>query len=156
MLIVLILQVALFSSCSKKDIPENCKYLSQIPPGKVAKLFAPQIIKHLAHSSPTFTPDDKEIYWSTVSEKEETRKIYFVKYENKNWSKPRMVSFSGTYHDDQPFISDDGKKLYFASKRPKTANGKQENDIWISIKNEHGWGEPTPINKLIGFWTYTS
>lgn len=64
-----------FSNCSQNEISENWKYLGQISPGKTAKLFAPQIIKYKAHSSPTFTPDEKEIYWSTVSEKNETRKI---------------------------------------------------------------------------------
>ncbi|MEN8122787.1 MAG: hypothetical protein ABFS35_20775 [Bacteroidota bacterium] len=132
------------------------QYYGQTPPGKSAKLFAPDIIKHLAHSSPTFTPDGREIYWSTVSGKNETRKIYYVKFENNKWSKPMVANFSGNYHDDQPFISYDGQKLYFASKRPKIKNGKQENDIWILNKKEQGWGKPETINNLIGLWTPTA
>ncbi|MDA3953743.1 MAG: hypothetical protein PF485_08855 [Bacteroidales bacterium] len=107
------------------------KYLGQIPPDKSAELFAPDIINHLAHSSPTFTPDDREIYWSTVSENNETRKIFYVKFENNIWSEPMIAHFSGNYHDDQPFITYDGEKLYFASKRPKIKNGNLDNDIWI-------------------------
>ena len=131
------------------------KYFGQTPPGKSAELFAPDIIKHLAHSSPTFTPDSRKIYWSIVSENDETRKIFYVKFENNIWSKPMVASFSGNYHDDQPFITYDGKKLYFASKRPKIKNGNQDNDIWISDKTEQGWSEPRTINNLIGFWTPT-
>ena len=127
--------------------------MGQTPPTNVAQLFAPDIIQHLAHSSPTFSPNGKEIYWSTTSDNKGTRKIYYVKYENNRWSEPIVVSFSGNYHDDHPFISNAGQKLYFASKRPKVVDGNQENDIWISTKTEQGWAEPTPIDNLIGFWT---
>ncbi len=128
-------------------------YFGQKPPGLIPEIFAPNIIAHMAHSSPTFTPDGKEIYWSTVSEENVTRKIYYVKFDNNSWSEPIIASFSGSYHDDQPFISYTGEKLYFASKRPKTKNGNEENDIWISDKTKQGWGEPKTINNLIGFWT---
>ncbi|NOQ25448.1 MAG: hypothetical protein GQ564_08800 [Bacteroidales bacterium] len=131
------------------------KYFGQTPPDRSAELFAPKIINHLAHSSPTFTPDNREIYWSTVGENNETRKIFFVKFEDNKWSETRLAQFSGNYHDDQPFISHDGEMLYFASKRPKVKNGNQENDIWISNKIQQGWDEPKPINNLIGFWTPT-
>jgi len=151
--IIIIVGVLLTIEALGQD--ESWKYLGQIPPGKTAQLFAPDIIKHLAHSSPTFTPDGKEIYWSTVSGDNETRKIFYVKYVNNHWSEPKVASFSGCYHDDQPFISYDGQKLYFASKRPKIINGSQDLDIWISNKIDQGWGEPKPIDKLIGFWTPT-
>jgi len=129
------------------------KYFGQTPPEKSAELFAPNIINHLAHSSPTFTPNGREVYWSTVSANTETRKIYYVKFENEKWSDPLLAEFSGNYHDDQPFVSYDGQKMFFASKRPKIENGKQENDIWILDKTEKGWSEPKTINNLIGFWT---
>jgi Tol biopolymer transport system component len=151
-LIILIL-ISVNIKCSNDGISDSWKYVGQPPPGKTAQLFAPDIIQHLAHSSPTFSPNGKEIYWSTTSENNETRKIYYVKYENNRWSEPNVAPFSGKYHDDQPFISHDGNKLYFASKRPKVIDGNQENDIWISTKIEHGWGEPTPIDNFIGFWT---
>jgi len=131
------------------------KYYSQTPPGKVAELFMPNQINHLAHSSPTFSPDGKEIYWSIVGADNQTRKIFYVKYQDSIWSEPRIVNFSGNYHDDQPFISYDGKKMFFASKRPKTKEGEEINDIWISEKSKGEWGEPKPINNLIGFWTPT-
>lgn len=150
----LIIVLILFTTVSFGQ-DKSWKYFKQIPPGMSAELFAPDIINHLAHSSPSFTPDGREIYWSTVSENSETRKIFFVKYENNRWSEPKVAAFSGNYHDDQPFISYDGQKLYFASKRPKKKNGHQENDIWISDKTEQGWGEPRTINNLIGSWTPT-
>lgn len=46
-------------------------YLGQKPPGMKAQLFAPGIVstQYFEHSSPVFTPDLKEIYWSTQIEK---------------------------------------------------------------------------------------
>jgi len=126
-------------------------YFGQEPPGLIPELFAPGMINHLAHSSPTFTPDGKEIYWSVVSGINETRKIYYVKFDNNLWSEPMIAPFSGNFHDDHPFISYTGDLMFFASKRPKSENGEEENDIWISNKTEQGWGEPRTINDLIGF-----
>lgn len=130
-------------------------YYGQNQPGSIPEVFAPGIINHMAHSSPSFTPDGKEMYWSTVSGENETRKIYYVKFENNNWSEPMLAAFSGKYHDDQPFVTSDGRNLFFASKRPKVKNGIEELDIWISNKTNQGWGEPNPIQNLIGFWTPT-
>ena len=104
-LLILILSAFLEISCEQD---ESWKYYNETPPGKSAELFAPEIINHLAHSSPSFTPDGREFYWSTVSGNNETRKIYYVKYENNKWTEPILANFSGNFHDDQPFISHDG------------------------------------------------
>ncbi len=157
-LLILTILSILIISCAQKEknfLDTKNAYFGQTPPGLIPEVFAPDIINHLAHSSPSFTPDGKEIYWSTVSVENETRKIFYVKFDNNKWSKPILAHFSGNYHDDQPFITHDGEKLYFASKRPKTENGYEENDIWISEKTEQGWGEPKIINNLIGLWTPT-
>lgn len=156
-LVIIFLLGIICTGCSqtKKSFWETKDaYFGQTLPGLIPEVFAPDIISHLAHSSPSFTPDGKEMYWSTVSGENETRKIYYLKFENNKWSEPILASFSGNYHDDQPFISSDGEKLFFASKRPKV-NGIQENDIWISNKTEQGWGDPKPIQNLIGLWTPT-
>ena len=140
-IVFLFLIVIICTNCTqtKKSFWETKDaYFGQKPPGIIPELFAPEIINHLAHSSPSFTPDGKEIYWSTVSGENETRKIFYVKFENNSWPEPMLATFSGNYHDDQPFISSDGEKLYFASKRPKTKNGNEENDIWISDKTRLG------------------
>ncbi|MBI9054424.1 MAG: PD40 domain-containing protein [Bacteroidales bacterium] len=131
------------------------KYYGQTTPDTIPELFMPDQINHLAHSSPTFSPNGKEIYWSIVGANKQTRKIYCVSFENNKWSEPKIASFSGKHHDDQPFISYDGEKLFFASKRPKTTKGEEINDIWISKKVNDEWSEPKPIDNLVGFWTPT-
>ena len=128
-------------------------YFGQTPPDSIPKLFMPEAINHLAHSSPTFSTDGSEMYWSTVSGENDTRKIYFVRYENGIWSEPILAPFSGNYHDDQPFISYDGNKLFFASKRPKTPGGDENLNLWYCIKSDKEWSDPIPVNNSIGTWT---
>ena len=66
-------------SCSQTEknfLETKDAYFGQTPPGIIPEVFAPDIINHLAHSSPSFTPYGKEMYWSTVSGNKETRKIF--------------------------------------------------------------------------------
>ncbi|MCK8060228.1 MULTISPECIES: PD40 domain-containing protein [unclassified Fusibacter] len=117
------------------------------------KLFLPDLIKQLAHSSPTFTSDGCEMYWSTVKGEDHPRAIFFSVYENGKWSEPQITRFSGVYNDDHPFISCDGKALYFASNRPLKVDGEMELRIWKVLKTDSGWDEPIALGKPIGSWT---
>jgi Tol biopolymer transport system component len=135
------------------DLSTPWAYLGQTPPDSTALLFAPELIQHMAHSSPTFTPDGREIYWSTVSGEGESRKIYQVSFADGEWSESTVVSFSGDYHSDHPFIAPDGQTMYFASKRPKQVDGPEENDLWFMERSNGSWSEPRTVNDLIGFWT---
>lgn len=137
------------------DVPEQWRYPDLELPGRTAKLFAPGLIRHLAHSSPTFTVDGKTMFWSVVGENGGPRKILFAQYGNGEWSEQRVASFSGRYHDDQPFISYDGTKLYFASKRPPEEGGTEKLRIWVTGRLGHRWGKPVPVGESIGFWTPT-
>ena len=47
------------------------------------------------------------------------------------WSKPAPAAFSGTYSDDDPFVSPDGRWLYFVSERPASSDDKElDANIW--------------------------
>lgn len=133
------------------------KYLGQTPPGDTAKLFAPKIMQHQVHSCPTFTPDGKEIYWSTVCEADEIRRIKFMKYENGQWTGPHVAPFSGTHSDDHPFISHDGTQMIFASGRPSPRKGLS---FWSVRRDVENWTDPVltnlPITAETGQWTPSS
>lgn len=128
-------------------------YLGQTPPGATPRVFAPGIVStdHHEHSSPTFSPDGKEIYWSLWRrpDKGEPQVIMFVKKENGQWTSPQVASFSGKYKDGGPVFSADGKKLYFYSRRPlATEKGEESaaNHIWVVERTEKGWSEPRIID----------
>jgi outer membrane protein OmpA-like peptidoglycan-associated protein len=70
-----------------------------------------------------------------------------------NWSSPKPISGSVNteFDEDSPFLSHDGKKLFFSSERPSGIGGY---DIFVSTWNDDtkAWGQPVnmgfPINTM--------
>ncbi|MCP4580611.1 MAG: hypothetical protein GY839_03280 [candidate division Zixibacteria bacterium] len=128
----------------------ECNYFNNPKPSLKAELFAPDIFvnEDHQHSSPCFSPDGKEIYWSSGIRVKNTKSrkqvIYFSRYEDGKWSNPEIVSFSGDYSDGGPFITYDNKKMFFYSNRPITqgAKIKSDDDIWYVERVDLNWSEP--------------
>ncbi len=127
-------------------------YLGQKPPGVTAELFAPGVVStgQFEHSSPVFTPDLKEIYWSAIIEENGTttaRPIFFMRMVEGAWSKPEVPSFARAFAcSESPFISPDGTKLYFHASptiRPETAA------IYCVERAGDGWGEPVELGEPV-------
>ncbi|HEY1200150.1 MAG TPA: OmpA family protein, partial [Niastella sp.] len=70
--------------------------------------------------------------------------IYVITQTNGSWSAPQLVEAvnSNGFSSKQPFITADGKFLYFASDRPGGSGGF---DIWLATLQEDG-SVGTPIN----------
>lgn len=83
-----------------------------------------------------FAPDAETAYlaaWDGKwgSEPTSPRTIYVSARRGNSWTEPVVVDFSGTFNDDDPFVSPDGRWLYFVSDRPVEAGGDKTNgDIW--------------------------
>ena len=140
---------------SGQKFPElTGKYLGQKEPGKNPELFALDIIstKYSVHGNIVFSPDGKEAYWSGwfPSKDSPELKVHILttKLENGKWIKPELASFSKIgYDDDSPFITPDGKKLFFISRRPLIP-GRQisnKNNIWYVTREGESWSEPQPL-----------
>ncbi|MDN3641456.1 hypothetical protein QWY87_01995 [Lutimonas halocynthiae] len=102
----------------------------------------------------TLSTEGDEAYFSIQSLHGELSLIASIRKLENDWTKPQIVSFSGKYHDLEPFLSPDNLRLYFASSRPKN-NGKEEKkdyDIWYVERGstEDVWSEPVnlglPVN----------
>jgi Tol biopolymer transport system component len=121
-------------------------YFGQTPPVNEPLLFAPGIVSNgRNHSSVTFSPDGKEIYWSGLK-----RKIWFSKLERGRWTNPEILSFckEDSFQYDNPFISTDGNKLYFTSFRPGAVSQNKET-IWYIKRSSSGWLNPKPISSKV-------
>jgi hypothetical protein len=70
--------------------------------------------------------------------------ILGIRFKDGFWSYPEVLDLSGTYRDANPFLSPDGKYLYFASDRPENAGDGIGNwNIWRSSKDDRGnWEDP--------------
>jgi len=143
------------SGCSSSDsfVVAPGPYLGQPPPNTTPSLFAPGIVTtgYHEHSSPAFSPDGSEVYWSVFYNFWGPQVIVFMRQENGVWSPPRVAPFSGQYHDGGPCFSPDGRKLYFESRRPHTLGGDPTADIdlWAVERTSQGWGEPKRLGPEI-------
>ena len=67
-----------------------------------------------------------------------------MKKLNDEWTSPEALYFSGTYNDVDPYVSADGKRLYFSSMRPLSGDGqKKDSDLWYAeIKPDGSLSKP--------------
>jgi DNA-binding beta-propeller fold protein YncE len=66
---------------------------------------------------------------------------------NGTWSRPEPASFSRRYSDDDPFVSPDGRWVYFVSERPADeTDDTPDADIWRYSLVEEGRLERLPVN----------
>ncbi len=140
---------------NKIDITIN-DYLGQELPKETPLLFAPGIIstENFEHSSPTFSPDGKEIYWSRIElplTRDSKHQIVFVKKINNEWTEPKIASFSGINSDDGPKFFSNGKQIYFYSRKTYLSSNTTmpSHDIFYVEKNKDKWNEPIPLSDII-------
>jgi len=154
-LFVLILLMSVFSIAQQtsSDFPKlTGPYLGQKPPGMTAELFAPGIVSlgDFEHSSPVFSPDLTEIYWSTIIEengKVVLRPTYFMKMVNGIWTKPQIPYFGKKFLCcENPFISPDGERLFFAADNTIPIGNF---NLYFVNRVGNGWSEPVKMNKSI-------
>jgi Tol biopolymer transport system component len=112
-------------------------------------VFAPGVVSTpFEEVAATFMPDGNSVYFAqgTIS-----MEVCFSKKTNGQWNKPNVAPFSGHWGDWDPFLSPDGKRIYFVSNRPldtTTANKlKRTTHLWFA-DNLGGdkWSEPQYIN----------
>jgi Tol biopolymer transport system component len=93
----------------------------------------------------TFTPDGRTAYFAE-SEKffPFTRKatIYTSTLADGAWSVPVVAPFSGVHSDIDPFVTPDGRRLYFSSIRPVNGAPRNDIDIWMVERTSQGWSDP--------------
>ena len=131
------------------------KYLGQKEPGNNPKVFAPDIIttKYAMHGNVSFTTNGEEAFWSgwypSKNSTEEVSQILTMKLENGKWTKPEIASFSKIgFNDDSPFVTPDGNKIFFVSKRPLKEGNKnaEKENIWFVTREGNKWSNPTPLD----------
>jgi peptidoglycan-associated lipoprotein len=115
---------------------KNGKY--QNPQG-----FSEVINTDLPEGSITFSADYKEAYFTRCSYSETENsycKIYHTKWEAGDWTDPELLPiFHDTVNVGHPFLSPDGKRLFFVSDAPF---GYGARDIYFLQKTADGWSDP--------------
>ena len=98
----------------------------------------------------TFTPDEQTLFFVR-------RDSFFVPaqgtiYQSRKvegaWTEPVPAAFSGTFHDSSPFVSPDGKKLFFTSSRPVGGDSISQPNIWVVELAKSVPGKPVFLSKI--------
>jgi Tol biopolymer transport system component len=98
-----------------------------------------------------FTPDGTELYFSVNAPNDAGGFILVSRLADGQWSAPAMATFSGQYSDYDPFISPDGRQLFFISNRPKGAEryDPRDYDIYVADRTATGWSGPRSVGPVI-------
>lgn len=112
------------------------------------ELFEPGVFSTAAGElPPTFSPDGRQAFWS-VSTPLYGRWIVIVEseYAGGRWREPRVAPFSGQWIDADPFLTGDGSRLYFLSRRPLAgAQPERGYRLWYVDRAGAGWSAPVPL-----------
>jgi Tol biopolymer transport system component len=121
-------------------------------------LFGEGVVSTGAYEShPAFTPDGRTLYFVKSTPEFTDWTIFVTEYAGGRWSAPKVAPFSGKHRDADPFLSADGRHLYFISDRPIDGKPKEDMDIWVMDRTKDGdWGEPRnlgpPVNTTASEW----
>ena len=95
---------------------------------------------------PVLTPDGRTMYFVKRIQRGRVEFIYSSTFSRGKWSKGGVVGFSGRWLDKEPFVSRDGKQIFFASNRPLTKDGAiRDVDLWSVTRRGRGWSDPVPL-----------
>jgi OOP family OmpA-OmpF porin len=98
----------------------------------------------LEYGTPVLNPGNNKMYmtrWYKVGSKT-IHAIYYSDLQDGQWLAPQMVNSNVNldgYNSIQPFVTPDGKRLFFVSNKP---GGQGGDDIWVSDLDANG----VPIN----------
>ncbi|KRC36812.1 MULTISPECIES: PD40 domain-containing protein [unclassified Lysobacter] len=102
-------------------------------------------------SSPTFTPDGRELYFMRSDRSFGRYRLLMSRCENGAWSAPVPPPFAGpaAAQEADPYVSADGRRLYYVSSRGGT--DPDDLDIWRVERSADGlWSKPerlpAPVN----------
>jgi len=120
---------------------------------KKAKSFSTQI-NSLYHDGPVSISNDGDIiYFTRAGKKEKGKdftnhlKIYEAKLDGKKWKDITLLPFNDiNYSVAHPWISEDGKQLFFSSNMPGGQGGM---DLYVVNKEGDSWGKPTNLGKHV-------
>jgi len=137
----------------QKEFPKlTGPYLGQKPPGMKPEIFAPGIISTGAHELDIcFSADGNEVFYSVTGPAFQPRVILSSSTVNTVWSKPQELPFFDPARTDgYPFLTPDGKRLFFNSSRPRGGKDETEvpgsGDIWTVDRVDGQWDEPRRID----------
>lgn len=126
------------------------EYFGENPPGLEPRLFAPGIVSldDRYEFGTTFSADGSEIYFGVAVEGR--GEILSMRFEDGRWGDAEVVLSHPDHSYADPFLANDGQRLYFISSIPRDgeeADGTR--DIWYLRRIPGGWSEPVNLGPAV-------
>jgi hypothetical protein len=144
--IALLVLLLLLCQCQQNESVIDLKYT----PAKVELFGEGMVSTSLYERDMAISQNGDEIIFTLGDYRQSKRCLVSIKKTGDIWGEKEILSFSGLFNDIEPFLSYDGRKLYFASDRPMETNSKRgDYNIWVVERNNIGWSEPKPLERNI-------
>ena len=122
-----------------------------VPPGNATLVGDGVISTRDYEQNSSFTADGRTLYFTKRSLWPAYASVLCESHlVNGRWSEPTVLPFSGRDYDSDPFVTADGSRLYFASRRPVDGHEHRDRDIWYADRTAAGWSAPerlpAPVN----------
>ena len=89
----------------------------------------------------TFSPDGRTAYFDVAAEDRSSFAIMQSTFDGERWGPPAPTAFStGAHRDADPFVTADGRRLYFSSNRP--VGDRTDWNTWYVDREGDRWSEP--------------
>ncbi len=140
---LIFIAITLLTFNLSSEVNEESEYFGQKRPWIKPELFMPGVVSTgMSELNAVFSPDHNLFYYSIRMPSGQIV-IMEMKRKSGKWSSPEVAHFSGKYSDADPFITRDGKWMYFISRRPvsKGADPKRDWDIWRMKRKKNRWGK---------------
>ena len=95
-------------------------------------------------------PQGNELIYTLGDYKQIKRCLVYMNKENGKWIAPKIMSISGKYDDIEPFYTNNGNTLFFASNRPiEKDSSRKDYNIWFSDRIDGQWSAPKALDTII-------
>jgi Tol biopolymer transport system component len=99
----------------------------------------------------SFSPTGRMVFFNVATPDRSRLTMMSSRFDNGRWDKAMPLPFAGTFRDVDPFMSWDGKRLFFSSNRPiQGTEPKADFDTWYVERKGSDWGAPvrleSPVN----------
>ena len=75
-------------------------------------------------------------------------RILVTRFVGGAWTEPEPAPFSEE-GDEAPFLSRDGRRLVFTSRRAMPGTYDRSENLWMVERRERGWSEPVPLPEAV-------
>lgn len=146
-----ILYLGLFFFLNGGCTPENQVNLQLEVSPQAPELFAVGLVSTGFYERDiAIHPSGEEIIYTLGDYKQNKRCLVAIRKENGQWAPAKVLNISGRYQDIEPFLAQDGQRLFFASNRPlQEDSAAADYNIWYSDREGDHWGKPVPLHEDI-------